>query len=183
MSQRIEGRPLFEGRLTAILRPVGGGAPLLVRRSRNAVLRGGAELLAALFSGGAATPINGAMVGIGEEPANPPYEAGPTVTDGGGVVRLLRPTASIAPADCTLETIAAEFRVRVTVRALLPATNAVDATDPAARVEITEAALGVLNGTGTGLARIYNRVVFEPVPKTDAHELALYFEVDFPYGA
>jgi hypothetical protein len=43
--------------------------------------------------------------------------------------------------------------------------------------------LGVLTADGTGLARIYNRVVFEPVPKTEAHELALYFEVDFPYGA
>jgi len=123
------------------------------------------------------------MVGIGEEPANPPYEAGPTITDGAGVVRLLRPVAAIAPADCTVATIADEFRVRVTVRALLPAINAVDPTDPATRVEITEASLGVLDGPGTGLAQIYNRVVFEPVPKTDAHELALYFEVDFPYGA
>ncbi|MCC6717389.1 MAG: hypothetical protein IT555_05855 [Acetobacteraceae bacterium] len=155
----------------------------MVRHSRNAVLRGGGELLAALFSGAAATPINGAMVGIGEEPANPPYEAGPTITDGAGVVRLLRPVAAIAPADCTVATIADEFRVRVTVRALLPAINAVDPTDPATRVEITEASLGVLDGPGTGLAQIYNRVVFEPVPKTDAHELALYFEVDFPYGA
>lgn len=176
-----QGRP--QGRVTAILRPAGGGAPLLVRRGRNAVLRGGAELLAALFAGAAATPINGAMVGIGEEPPNPPYEAGPTLTDGAGVVRLLRPTAVVAPADCTVETIAAEFRVRVTVRALLPAANAVDPTDAAARVELTEAALGVLDAAGTGLARIYNRVVFEPVPKTDAHELALFFEIDFPYGA
>lgn len=173
----------IEGRVTATLHPAGGGPPLLVRRGRNAVLRGGAELLAALFSGATATPINGAMVGIGEEPANPPYEGGPSIVDGAGATRLLRPTATIAPADCTVETIAAEFRVRVTVRALLPATNAVDPTDPATRVEITEASLGVLDAAGTGLARIYNRVVFEPVPKTDAHELALYFEIDFPYGA
>lgn len=173
----------IEGRVTAILRPAGGGAALCVRRSRNAVLRGGAELLAALFSGNAATPINGAMVGIGEEPANPPYEGGPIIVDGAGTTRLLRPTTTIAPADCTVETIADEFRVRVTIRALLPATNAVDPTDPATRVEITEASLGVLDAEGSGLSRIYNRVVFEPVPKTDAHELALYFEVDFPYGA
>jgi len=173
----------IEGRVTVVLRPAGGGAPLLVRRGRNAVLRGGGELLAALFSGAAATPINGAMVGIGEEPANPPYEGGPTIIDAAGVARLLRPTATIAPADCTMETIANEFRVRVTVRALLPAANALDPTDPSARVEITEASLGVLDVAGTGLAQVYNRVVFEPVPKTDAHEIALYFEVDFPYGA
>jgi hypothetical protein len=179
--RRPAGR--IEGRATAILRPSGGGAPLLIRRSRNAVLRGGAELLAALFAGAAATPINGAMVGIGEEPPNPPYEAGPVLTDGANVVRLLRPAAAIAPADFTVETIAAEFRTRVTIRALLPAENAVDPTDAATRVEITEAALGVLDAAGTGLARIYNRVVFEPVPKTNAHELALFFEVDFPYGA
>ena len=82
---------MIEGRVTVLLRPAGGGAPLLVRRSRNAVLRDGGELLAALFAGTAATPINGAMVGIGEEPANPPYEAGPSIADGGGVLRLLRP--------------------------------------------------------------------------------------------
>ncbi|UFN46887.1 hypothetical protein LPC08_12690 [Roseomonas sp. OT10] len=174
--------PRIEGRLTLELREPGG--PVLLRRhARNAVLRGGAELLADLFRGAVATPINGAMVGVGDEPPNPPYESGPTVTGPGDTPRLLRPTAPIAPADLTVETIADEFRVRLTARALLPAANAVDPEDSAARVEITEASLGVLAADGLSLARLYNRVVFDPVPKTDAHEIALYFEVDFPYGA
>ena len=35
---------------------------------------------------------------------------------------------------------------------------------------------------GESLARIYNRVVFEPIPKRRDQELAFYWEVDFPYG-
>ena len=173
----------IEGRVTVILRHPGDRRPLLIRRADNAVLRGGAELLAALFSGGATSPVNGAMVGVGEEPPNPPYEDGPTITAPGGAPLLLRPTAVILPADLTVTTLASEFKVRVIARAVLPAGNAVDPANPANRVEITEASLGVLTPDGSGLARIYNRVVFEPVPKTDAHELALFFEVDFPYGA
>lgn len=172
----------IEGRLTAILRPAGGGAPVLVRRARNAVLREGAELLAALFTGGGAA-LDGAMVGLGEEPPAPPYEGGPSITAPDGTPRLLRPATALAPTDFTVETLPEELRVRVAVRALLPATSAVDAQDANRRVEITEASLGVLDAAGTGLARVYNRVIFEPVPKTAAHELALYFEVDFPYGA
>ena len=45
-----------------------------------------------------------------------------------------------------------------------------------------EAALGVLAEGGESLERIYNRVVFEPIPKRSDHEVALYWEVDFPYG-
>jgi len=40
----------------------------------------------------------------------------------------------------------------------------------------------VLSEDGASLARIYNRVTFEPVPKESEHELALYWEVFFPYG-
>jgi hypothetical protein len=173
----------IEGRVIVVLRRAGDPRALLVRRASNAVLRGGAELLAALFSDGTASPVNGAMVGLGDEPPNPPYEAGPTVTGPDGAALLLRPTAVIQPADLTVATLASEFKVRVTARALLPAANAVDPADANNRVDITECSLGVLTPDGSGLARIYNRVVFEPVPKTGAHELALYFEVDFPYGA
>jgi hypothetical protein len=49
-------------------------------------------------------------------------------------------------------------------------------------VHIGEAALGVLAADGNSLATIYNRVVFEPVPKTRDQEMAFYWEIDFPYG-
>ena len=45
------------------------------------------------------------------------------------------------------------------------------------------ACLGVLAPDGQSLSRLYNRVVFDAVPKTALHELALFWEVDFPYGA
>lgn len=174
-------RPRIEGRVTVVLR-LPGGQPLAVRRGRNAVLRGGAELLAALFTGAATTPINGVMVGVGDDPPNPPYEQGPTVQRADGTVLLVRPTGTVAATDLTVTAVPGEFTVRVTARAVLPPGNAVDPTDPAQRVEITEASLGVLASDGASLARVYNRILFEPVPKTSAHELALFFEVDFPYG-
>ena len=48
-------------------------------------------------------------------------------------------------------------------------------TDPATRVEITEASLGVLDAAGTGLARIYNRVVFDELESKK-------IELPFRYG-
>ena len=69
------------------------------------------------------------------------------------------------------------------MRAVVPAANAVDPVNPANRVEITEASLGVMTPDGTGLARMLQPRGVRAGTKTEAHELALYFEVDFPYGA
>ena len=172
----------IEGRLRLVLRRPGG--PILMqRRARNTVMRSGAELIAALFRGEASTPINGVAVGIDNTPASPPYEtAGLTTTHPDGSPAVQQAAVSLAPDVMRVEVLPEEFKVRVTVRSVIPESAAVspDPDDP--RVMIGEAALGVLAADGQSLERIYNRVVFEPVPKTSEHEMALYWEIDFPYG-
>jgi hypothetical protein len=170
-----------EGRLVIELRR--GGATLARRRSRNVVLRSGAELVAALFRGEVGTPINGFAVGINPDPPAPPYQAsGLTTTQPNGDPALLRPAAPVLPEGFEVEALSDEFRVRLRARGVLPADHAVSPEGDEVRVMIAEAGLGILAADGSSLATIYNRVVFEPLPKTREHELALYWEVDFPYG-
>jgi hypothetical protein len=174
--------PLCAATLRVELREVGG--PVLVRReASNIVARSGAELLAALFTGGAqAKPIDSVAVGIGEEPNGPPYEiAGLTLARPGGEPLISKSVIPIDPALFTVETLDQELRVRVSLRTLIPADMAVHPDPEVDTVDIAEAALGVA-GEGEGLARIYNRVVFEPFRKARKHEVSLYWEISFPYG-
>lgn len=175
-------RPIT-GRLAIALRAP-GGAPLLVRRARNAVLQSGAAMLAAMFRGEAGAAPTGFAVGLDATPPGPPFASAPlTTTRPDGSPGIVRPAAALAADAISVATIADELLVRVTVRGVLPADAATSPDGPDAQVAIAEAALGVLAADGLSLSRIYNRVVFEPVPKTAAHELALFWEIDFPYGA
>lgn len=170
------------GRLRVVLRRP-GGPPLMQRRAHNTVMRSGAELIAALFRGDANTPINGMAVGIDNTPASPPYEMiGLTTTHPDGSPAVQQAAVILPPDVMRVEVLPEEFKVRVSIRSIIPESAAVspDPDDP--RVMIGEAALGVLAADGQRLERIYNRVVFEPVPKTSEHEMALYWEIDFPYG-
>jgi|GEM_PF-360041 len=154
------------------------------RRACNTVMRSGAELIAALFSGELATPINSIGVGIDNTPSSPPYEATTlTTTFPDGTPALERAAVALEPGALTAAVVANEFKVRVSVRAVIPATHALSTNPADPRVLISEAALGVLAEDGNSLAQLYNRVVFEPIPKTDDHEITLYWEIDFPYGA
>lgn len=172
----------LEGRLALIVREP-GGPPLHERRISNIVLRSGAELVAALFSGKAITPINGMSVGIGTTPPAPPYELSAlTTTAPDGTVVLQQATCPVDPAQIETNVLTDQLKVRVSIRSVMAAGRAVSPDQNLKAVQIGEAALGVLAGDGNSLARIYNRVVFEPVPKTRAQELALYWEIDFPYG-
>jgi hypothetical protein len=175
-----------DNRITGTLRIelVGeGGAVLLTRRARNTVVRTGAELVGALFSGGVTTPVNGMAVGTNAQPMAAPYElAGLTTVDESGQPLSGATAVAIAPADVKVETLADEQRVLVSVRAVLPKEAALSHDQSAAF--LGEAALGVLATDGSNkLAKIYNRVVFDPIPKGKEHELALYWEISFPYGA
>ncbi len=175
-----------QNRITGALRIdlVGeSGAVLLSRRARNTVVRSGAELVGALFSGGLTTPINGMQVGTNAQPITAPYElAALTTVDETGQPLSGSSSVAIAPADVKVETLADEQRVLVSVRAVLPKEAAL-AHDGSASF-LAEAALGVLATDGSNkLAKIYNRVVFDPIPKGKEHELALYWEISFPYGA
>jgi hypothetical protein len=160
-----------------------GGLPLFERRATNVVLRSGAELIAALFRGGGTTPVNGVAVGIDPTPSSPPYEASAltlSAPDGTAMVQ-----AAAGPIDSTAivtEVLADELKVRVSLRSVLGPNRAVSPNPEVRTVEIAEAALGILAPDGNTLSQIYNRVVFEPVLKARDQELALYWEVDFPYG-
>jgi hypothetical protein len=172
----------IKGRLRLELRDPGGRL-LAERRASNMVLRSGAELVAALFSGKAATPVNGVAVGINPTPSSPPYE-GTTLTTAApdGTAVLAQAACALDPALMQAEVLANELKVRISIRSVMGANRAVSPDANVKAVNIGEAALGVLSGDGKSLVRIYNRVVFEPVPKGRDQELALYWEVDFPYG-
>lgn len=178
---RREARSI-RGRLTAELRQPGG--PVLARRRvHNTVLRSGAELLADLIRGVAVTPINGFAVGLSSEPSAPPYEATALTTGTpGGTPLLLDSVAALSAEQLEVETVTEDLLVRVRVRGLLAPQQAVSPEPTEKSVLLGEAALGVLAEDGQSLTRIYNRVVFEPIPKSREHELALYWEIDFPYG-
>jgi hypothetical protein len=153
------------------------------RYGRNTVVRSGAELVAALFRGELSTPINGMAVGIDNTPTSPPYEiTSLTTTAPDGTPVIQNTTIALTPELMRVEVLAQELKVRVSVRGVIPETHANSPNPDDPPVMIGEAALGVLAEGGASLAQIYNRVVFEPIPKTSAHELALYWEVAFPYG-
>ena len=173
----IEGRVLVE-RLTA------RGRVVETRHVVNTVMRSGAELVAALFRGESTTPVDGMAVGVDASPATAPYEISRLRTTApDGTTLLDRPAVALAADALRTEVLTGEMKVRVSVRGVLPPDRAVSPDDGVDRVEVAEAALGVLASDGTSLERIYNRVTFEPLPKRRDEELAFYWEVDFPYGA
>lgn len=181
MEQRV-----IRGRLTMDVRDPGGRArrsPVVVdrRAATNTVFQSGASLVAELFSGQVATPVNGMGVGTNPQPSAPPYEAVSLDTNDEAGQPLVGPVAvALVPEDIVVEPRPDELRVRVSVRGVIPPEGARSADG--GPVAIGEAALGLLAPDALSLARIYNRVTFDPVPKQPEHELALYWEVFFPYG-
>ena len=175
--------PLIEGRLVLHKRHAVTGQVLAERRAKNTVMRGGAELIAGLFAGSVATPVNAMAVGLNAEPSDPPYEVTAlTVTAGDGETLLESPAAALAPDAITTSVDTETLQVILTIHGVISADRAVSPDANTDSVEIGEAALGVLAPDGESLAQIYNRVVFEPLPKRREHELAFFWEVNFPYG-
>lgn len=162
-----------------LVRP--GGSVLARRRAHNTVFASGANLVGELLFGRVATPVNGMGVGTNAQPSSAPYDSATLDTTDETGTPLVGPVAvALDPESVVLRTEPDDLRVRVTLRAVVPAAGA-NAAD-GGPVRIAEAALGVLAEDGRSLARVYNRVTFEPVPKEPEHELALYWEVFFPYG-
>jgi len=173
----------IRGNLYIELRDPRGGR-ILARRARNTVVRSGASLIADLFAGVLTTPVNGMGVGTSGQPLSAPYElAALTTVDDTGQPLSGATAVAIAPADIKTETLEDEQRILVSIRGVLPKTAAL--SHAGATSFLSEAALGILSAdttTAPSLARIYNRVVFDPIPKGPEHELALYWEISFPYG-
>lgn len=199
----MDGRMRISGSLRIERRRRGGGggaaapageAEVVLRlRARNTVVRSGAELVGSLFVGSLfggtiPTPVNGMAIGTNPEALSAPYELSSLgQTDRAGRT-LVGPTAvAISGDDVKVEPLPAEHRVRVSIRGIIPAA-APPPGQPFVPADIAEAALGVLApagppGTPAALAKVYNRVVFDPIPQSQDHELALYWEISFPYGA
>jgi hypothetical protein len=138
------------------------GETVAVRQASNSVLRGGADLLARLFSG-QGTGITHMAVGTSDAPEGDPFST--TALTGATEVAIPAEAFSVDPPDPVKRV------VRVRVRATVPAPDAVGT--------LREAAL--LSRSGD-IATLYNRVTFSPIEKPTDHELTLFWEVGFPYG-
>jgi hypothetical protein len=142
------------------------------RRAGNAVMRGGGELIARLFSG-KGSPITHMGVGTGDAPESEAF-ARDALGNGGvdGVEPLTGGTDVAIPPDAfTLDTDATRRLVWVRLRVTVPGAVAVGT--------IREA--GLLSRAGDTTV-LYNRVTFAPVTKRSGDELTLFWEVSFPYG-
>lgn len=165
----------LRGQLVAVL-TAPDGRELARREVTNTVLQAGAELVANLLTGQEGFgPLDGVAVGLDGTPSFPPYNLTGLVTTSGDETLAGPTVVALTPASFTLETQLDRLRVRVGVRAVLPAGTATGT--------IREAALGTRNAEGTALSRLYNRVILEPVEKAAEHELTLYWDVFLPYGA
>lgn len=135
------------------------------RRACNMVLRQGAAVIAALFSGAAgAVPINTIQVGFAHDTATPELTA------------LTPPTDASIPAAALRSPVAAsDFKVI----ADRPGTVQVVVTSvfkPSVElVDVTEAGLLAAD-------KLYNQVVFEPVTLRPGQDITFFWEIDFPFG-
>ena len=162
------------GALTLVLRDR-EGVEVARRRAQNTVLRGGAERGAAGLTGQArGVPLNAAAVGVDATPSSPPYEISALATTSGSDTLADPTVVTLTPDAFSIETQTDRLRVRVGVRAVLPPGTATGV--------IREAGLGTLGSDGRSLAVLYNRVILEPIDKASDQELALYWDIFFPYG-
>ena len=140
------------------------------RRATNIVLRGGAILVAKLFSGASdAAPINTLQIGFGTEqataeataltPPPPPPPSAPPIPP-----EALK--SPVTPANFSIVTDKPGL-IQVTISSVFHPT--VDLNN------VSEA--GLLGG-----AQLYNQVVFEPVPLRVGQEVTFFWEIDFPFG-
>ena len=159
----------ISGSLAAVLRD-GRGRVLASRRAHNTVVRSGSRIVAELFAGRRAAPVNGVAVGANPLPLSAPYVLNALSSKG-----IEGATAvALTPDSFEVDELPKEQRTRVRIETVLPRGTAIG--------RLAEAALGVLAADGSSLEHIYNRVVFDPLPKERDHELALYWEISFPYG-
>ena len=153
------------GRMVMTVRAPDGTA-LAERRAGNIVLRGGAVLIARLFSGAAgAMPIDAVGIGFADMPGDAELTA------------LKPPPAAPAIPPAALRTPLTPDSVTI-------------ATDQAGAVQVRVAAvfkpaLELKNVTEAGLLAgdtLYNQVIFEPVTLTAGQDVTFFWQIDFPFG-
>jgi len=144
-----------------------------VRRARNSVMKGGAELIAKLFAGTASSGITHMGIGTNGSPQQPDFSTlkldvnvdSPEDIKGGS-------ETPIAPADIKVAIDETRRMVVVKLHATLPKEVGIGT--------IREA--GLLSKSGEDTLVLYNRVTFAPIAKSGEHELTMFWEVTFPYG-
>jgi hypothetical protein len=139
------------------------GEVVTVREAKNIVLKSGAQLIAGLFTGSLATPVNKVRLGFGTEVVSASATA---LTAPEPPIAAASLEMALEPAHFTLDAAGDEF---VTVRIAAPFEPAVDLTN------VTEA--GLFAGDV-----LYNQVVFEPVDMSRGQVVTLFWQVDFPFG-
>jgi len=148
------------------------GSVIDVRHAKNSVMKGGAQLIANLFSGQATTGITHMVVGLSGDPESDPFSSTALTTTGGTPDALTGGNeTAIIPADFIIKTDAVKRLVIVQLHATLP--------PPAGVGTLREAGLISKVAAQTTL---YNRVTFAPIEKQNDHELTMFWEVTFPYG-
>lgn len=162
-TSQIRGR-LFRGRLSLVVYQ--NGVIAARRAASNMVLRGGAALIAQLYSGGAgAKPIDTIGVGFGTAPG------------GADMTALTLPDARAAIPAAALRT-------------AIPGTAFSVVTDQADAVQVKIAALfhptqDLTGVTEAGLSAgdtLYNQVIFEAVNLRVGQDVTFFWQIDFPFG-
>ncbi|WP_261565102.1 hypothetical protein [Frankia gtarii] len=155
--RRIRGRLRLDARAP-------DGRLLARRQATNAVLRGGAELVARRLGGLPADPITAVGVGFGTEAAD------------AGMTALARPADVSIPASALTSPVS---EGEITIQSDGPDAvllSVATVFHPTAKLtDVTEA--GLLAGD-----RLYNQVVFEPVTLDVDQDVTFFWEIDFPFG-
>ncbi|MBU1054942.1 MAG: hypothetical protein KKC46_14105 [Proteobacteria bacterium] len=161
----------MKGRLLIELRN-SNGEVIDRRTADNAVMQGGGELVARLFSG-QGFPISHMGVGTSDMPESDDFSTAALVNDPDGEYEPLKgETETILPPESFSIEHNPEKRVyTVKVRGTLPAAAAVGTIREAGLISKNES-----------ISALYNRVIFSPMSKGDDHEMTMFWEVSFPYG-
>jgi hypothetical protein len=131
-----------------------------VRGASNSVLVGGADLVAKLFAGQVATPIDRISVGFGTDPLGP---AGTALRPGSADPATL--SGPVAAGDFSIA--AGDDAVRVSITSTFTPSVALDG--------VTEAGLGAGDV-------LYNHVLFDPVLLEAGQAVSFFWDIDFPFG-
>jgi hypothetical protein len=147
-----------------------GGKLVEYREAHNAVMQGGARLMAELFAG-RSSGITHMMVGTSDTPESDEFSTTALSNDPGAP--LVEPVEALISPGAFSEPELDETRrlVRIRVRGTLP---------PEAGVGTVREA-GLVSRSGD-TSTLYNRVTFAPLQKGSDHELTLFWEITFPYG-
>jgi len=141
------------------------GALVAERRARNIVLRGGALLIARLFSGapgGAA--VNTVGIGFARNPGD--AELGALTVPADGAIKAAALRTALPPESFTIVADKAGA-IEVHVTAIFRPTRELK--------DVSEA--GLFAGD-----TLYNQVIFEPVTMVAGQEVSFFWQIDFPFG-